>query len=369
MAGAVPAPSHWQESCVHSECTLHQLSPYIGKTKSSIARDLILRYSSPGDLIVDPFCGSGTIALEAVLRGRRAFAADVSAYAAVLARAKLNPPRSLDEALQVAEGALHVASRLRPSRNGAPKWVKRFFHPKTLGEALRFAAVCETGEKDFLLACFLGILHHQRPGFLSYPCSHLVPYLLDTKYPRSENPGLYKYRPLAPRLIAKVGRALRRLPAGLDRRAGRFHRSHIADLVFPRRFDCLITSPPYMNALDYGRDNRLRLWFVEPGSAAELDDVAVDSVEDFVASLRLLAGACERRMRPGGHCILILGSKVHRSFEGHPSRVAFQAMSETAPSLRPVSAIIDHIPDVRRTRRRCRTTRMEHILVFRRDLA
>jgi len=36
-----PAPEYWHRSCAHSECTLHQLSPYIGKLKSSIARDLI----------------------------------------------------------------------------------------------------------------------------------------------------------------------------------------------------------------------------------------------------------------------------------------------------------------------------------------
>ena len=31
------APPEWRVACAHSETTLHQLSPYIGKLKSSIA--------------------------------------------------------------------------------------------------------------------------------------------------------------------------------------------------------------------------------------------------------------------------------------------------------------------------------------------
>ena len=39
------APSEWAKSCVHLEDTIHQLSPYIGKLKSSIAKQLIAHYS------------------------------------------------------------------------------------------------------------------------------------------------------------------------------------------------------------------------------------------------------------------------------------------------------------------------------------
>src|SRR5438309_815023 len=95
-----PAPPRWREPCANAECSLHQLSPYIGKVKSSIAGELVEQYSRKGDLVVDPFAGAGTIPLEAAIRGRRAFAADISPYARILCHAKLSPPRSLDTALQ-----------------------------------------------------------------------------------------------------------------------------------------------------------------------------------------------------------------------------------------------------------------------------
>jgi 23S rRNA G2445 N2-methylase RlmL len=58
----------WTGSAVQSESTFHQLSPYIGKIKSSMAASLVSQFTSEGDLIYDPFSGSGTIALEAWAR-------------------------------------------------------------------------------------------------------------------------------------------------------------------------------------------------------------------------------------------------------------------------------------------------------------
>src|SRR5260221_9993630 len=122
-----PAPARWKEPCANSECSLHQLSPYIGKVKSSIAGELVEQYSRRGDLIVDPFAGAGTIPLEAAIRGRRAFAADISPYAPILCQAKLSPPPSLHAALEAAERALVEARDLPLSDlRSLPQWVRRF---------------------------------------------------------------------------------------------------------------------------------------------------------------------------------------------------------------------------------------------------
>src|SRR5206468_3721717 len=132
---ATPAPVRWKEPCANTECSLHQLAPYIGKIKSSIAGELVDRYSKPGDVVADPFAGAGTIPLEAAMRGRRAFGADISPYAGILAKAKLSPPRSLDAALGWTEQALQQAAELpAPDLRKVPAWVRQFFHPNTLRE-------------------------------------------------------------------------------------------------------------------------------------------------------------------------------------------------------------------------------------------
>src|SRR5689334_6083804 len=96
----VSAPPTWRQSATSTECALHQLAPYIGKLKSTIARDLVSSFSRPGDLVIDPFCGSGTVPLEALLLGRRVLASDISSYAATLTRAKLAPPQSVEDAIR-----------------------------------------------------------------------------------------------------------------------------------------------------------------------------------------------------------------------------------------------------------------------------
>lgn len=361
----VPAPRRWKDPCANTECSLHQLSPYIGKIKSSIARELVERFTKRGQLVVDPFAGAGTIPLEAVIRGRRAFASDISPYARILSTAKLCPPPTLKIALEQAENALKLAQKV-PTQDlrTVPSWIRSFFHPKTLKEALQFASICRQRGNEFLMACFLGVLHHQRPGFLSYPSSHLVPYLRDKKYPRDEYPEMYSYRELRPRLIAKINRSFKRFQ--LPKHGGEFNQSAVQDLVLPDKFDALITSPPYMNALDYGRDNRLRLWFIDPSLAEPVDNDVTQRRKAFQEAINSLAVKVETGLRRYGHCIFVVGEEFNRNFDAHPSEVVLNVMRDRAPSLRLKQIISDDIPDVRRTRRECKGVKTEHFLIFQR---
>lgn len=361
------APRRWKSSCANKECSLHQLSPYIGKIKSSIAADLIADYTRPGEQVVDPFAGAGTIPLEAAMAGRHAFGADISPYARILSLAKLFPPRTLAAAISAAEHALAEAAELPvPDLRRVPVWVRDFFHPATLRETLNFATVCRAPGREFLMACLLGILHHQRPGFLSYPSSHLVPYLRDKKYPREAYPDMYAYRPLRPRLIAKVVRSYKRIACFPTGRVA-FRQCAVQELVLPRRFDALITSPPYMNALDYGRDNRLRLWFIDPTLAREVDNEVTKRREGFRDAIRSLAKKVNAGLKRRGHCIFVVGEEFNRKYDAHPSEVVVATMRAEAPSLRLRHVVSDNIPDVRRTRRECHGVKTEHFLVFQRN--
>ena len=363
----VLAPERWIKSCAHDECTLHQLSPYIGKIKSSIAGELVKKYSRPGHLVVDPFAGAGTIPLESALQGRRAFGADISPYAKILSLAKLFPPRSLDDALEQAENALAEAEALpTPDLRTVPIWVRQFFHPDTLRESLNFATIARQDGNEFLMACFLGILHHQRPGFLSYPSSHLVPYLRNKKYPREKYPEMYDYRELKPRLLAKVRRSFKRFrPTGNN--VGEFSLGSVQQLELPEQFDAVITSPPYMNALDYGRDNRLRLWFIDQIRAERVDNDVTKRRQAFVDAISSLAHKVESGLRRRGYCIFVVGEELASRSESHPSEVVVTTFRNTAPSLRLKQVLTDNIPDIRRTRRECRGVKTEHFLVFQRN--
>src|SRR2546425_1210802 len=279
---------NWNGSVEKIESTLHQLSPYIGKTKSTMAASLVSQFTKKGDLVYDPFSGSGTVALEAWVAGRRVVANDISPYADLLVRAKLFPYRSLEAALNDIEDA--SAEVAKPRRDvdlrSVPRWVRQFFHHETLRETLAWTSVLRRRRRWFLLASLLGILHHQRPGFLSFPCSHTIPYLRKKKFPRSRFPELYEYRSVRDRLESKVKRAFRRVP-DLDFSISRSCFSEDAsNLALPEPVDSIITSPPYMRQLDYGRDNRLRLWFLGTHDWRLLDRLASPTKESFLGLMR-----------------------------------------------------------------------------------
>lgn len=66
----------------------HYLFRYPAKFHPPIVRSLIERLTQPGDTVCDPFMGSGTLAVEALVLGRNAVGMDVDPIAVAVARAK-----------------------------------------------------------------------------------------------------------------------------------------------------------------------------------------------------------------------------------------------------------------------------------------
>jgi methylase of polypeptide subunit release factors len=365
-ADATATLAGWSGSAWQSESTFHQLAPYIGKTKSSMAANLVSTWTSPGDLVYDPFSGSGTIAFETWAAGRRVIANDLSPYAALLTRAKLFPYRSLKDALDELRAASRRASRCSDQYDlrSVPAWVREFFHPKTLRDTLAWTAALSGQRHAFLLSCLMGILHHQRPGFLSFPSSHTVPYLRIKRFPRKQFADLYEYRSVADRLEAKVRRAFRRVPKlsfGISRDC------HVrrADHFTPdRRVDAILTSPPYMRQLDYGRDNRLRLWFLGCQDSDALDKLVSPREVQFLGLMRRCFRRWKETLKLGGVCVLVVGDTDSRSRQiDLPDTVA--KLATDGGDYKLVHQMTDLIPNERRVRRGITGSTAETILVLR----
>jgi SAM-dependent methyltransferase len=363
-------PRLWHGSFNGRESTLQQLSPYVGKMKSGMARVLIALYSKPGDTVFDPFAGSGIVPLEAALSGRCAWANDLSPYAYALTRGKLEAPENERVAIQRAKSLLDAVGRQSPSAdiNIPPGWVREFFHPETLREVLSAFQILRQREDYFLTACLLGILHHVRPGFLSYPASHLVPYLRKTKYPPEKFPKMYSYRDLSSRLLEKVKRAYRRhmLPPNWNERRYEVWQSNSMNLSMgDGTVDAIISSPPYFGALDYARDNRLRLWFLGCVDWKELDASLTANNKVYLPQMSICLQEMFRVLRPGSHCILVLGDVERDDKTRLTAEILADLAVEVTHGRFDVKTILDdRIPDERRSRRRTGTTKFERILVM-----
>nr|MDQ4041145.1 site-specific DNA-methyltransferase [Actinomycetota bacterium] len=69
----------------------HYLFRYPAKFHPPVAQALLERYTEPGDCVLDCFCGSGTLLVEATVAGRSAVGSDVDPVAAFVSRVKARP--------------------------------------------------------------------------------------------------------------------------------------------------------------------------------------------------------------------------------------------------------------------------------------
>jgi hypothetical protein len=288
-----------------------------------------------------------------LIAGRRVVCTDINPYAVTLTQAKIMAPHSIDDAFERASKATDFALKYSKtvSLEQVPEWVKAFFHPETLREVIQFANLVKQDNDPFLLSCLLGILHHQRPGFLSYPSSHLVPYLRGKKFPKEKFPEFYSYRPLKPRLMAKISRAYRR-PAKVNSSLYRkCWKTDVRDLQLdPGCIDAIVTSPPYMDALDYARDNRLRLWFLG------VDDYKIynshlGSTSNFANLMTAFLNGAHRWLREGGHVVCVVGEVNRQKKSIDIAHMISNIAIKEVGGFMLESIVTDKIPDIRRSRK------------------
>jgi hypothetical protein len=187
------------------------------------------------------------------------------------------------------------------------------------------------------------------------------------KFPPRKFPELYAYRDVNSCLVRKLGRTYRRfnhfdvaLPRVFTAIDVRQYRSNVeADIV--------LTSPPYMNALDYGRDNRLRLWFLGCGSSRKLDAIVPRGVEAFSELMRATAFSLKPCVKRCGLAILVVGEVRRNKRVVKPDGIVKDAFEDDAGGWRLTEMITDPVPDIRRSRRGCSATKKEWIMVFKRS--
>ena len=293
---------------------LHSVCSYQGKMKPSLAHHLVNVFSEPGDLVVDPFCGSGTIPFEACLMGRRGYGLDIALLGVALSNAKLMraDPKKVSTLLQDLskwlQGGPADQTTVEISEgvhfNGP---LKDYFHAVTYSEILRareffFEKQEDTPEWYLVLACMLHILHGNRPYALSRNSHPITPYAPT---------GEYIYKSVIEKLTTKVEKSLAvEVPSAfLD---GKCFQADICE-PWPEKLidiDAIITSPPFFDSTRFYMTNWIRYWFCGWGKAefdAEPDkfiEVLQKKTLDIYDSIFI---QFKERVRPGGLVVLHLG--------------------------------------------------------------
>lgn len=348
--------------------SLDSLSPYVGKMRPELVRWIIERFAYCQGAIYDPFSGSGTVLLEGWRKGYHVIGSDLNEYAVVLAKGKLNPYINEECALDKLQGYKINVKRWMSRNKEMPvlEWVSEFYHPETLKEICAWTKILKYNKEWFLLACLLGILHHQRPGFLSYPSSHGAPYLRINKYPASEYPEMYEYREVYSRLEAKISRVYKNFPE-LDYSIEReIYKKDATKIKLPEKsIETIITSPPYMKSLTYARDNRLRLWFLGVEDWKNLDKRISPEKNYFYKEMECCFKNWYKMQPRGGKCILVIGN-LETKYRGEKCYMPDALNQIAMPYYCLLEAYVDPIPEKRKVVKGDTKVKQEVVLVFER---
>lgn len=317
--GARQAPTFINEFWTASQRAannLHEVS-YRACFKPQLPRFFIERLTEPEEIVYDPFMGRGTTLIEAALNGRIPCGNDINPLSPMLVQPRLSPP-----ALPA------IARRLGeiPWKRECPLWEELlvFYERETLVEitALKtyllersLAGTLDAVDEWIRMVAINRLTGHSAGFFSVYtlPPNQAVSIKSQTKInqDRNQTPS----RRDVPKLILKKSRNLLRDLDGPTRarlehlRAGSLLTNSPAAETAKIPGDSVrlvVTSPPFLDVVDYAGDNWVRCWF------AGIDPKTVrltvpKKVEVWQEEMTRVFRELRRVLKRGGHIAFEVG--------------------------------------------------------------
>jgi hypothetical protein len=296
--------------------SLHEVS-YRACFKPQLPRFFIDRFTNIGDVVYDPFMGRGTTVIEAALAGRTPAGCDINPLSTVLAEPRLAPPTVEEVAARLDSLDLSLAVSY-------PKELEVFYHPETLRE------ICAL--REYLLA-------RERRGWLDGVDRWIR--MVAVNRLTGHSPGFFSVYTLPPNQATtieaqlKINASREQVPPRRDVRAliKSKTRSLLSDcdsaarstllrstqraklITGPARstpqlksgsVSLVVTSPPFLDVVNYAGDNWLRAWFC--GIDISGTQISVHKrLPDWQAAMTEVFGELARVLRPGGHVAFEVG--------------------------------------------------------------
>ena len=319
----------------------HSISSYVGRIKPSFAHWLIESVSKKGDVVYDPFCGIGTVPLEASIMGRRSIGNDLNPYAYSITKSKLDNRGIVSELDYLNEIDLKKSERI--NLNNVEGWVKEYYHPNTLKEILYLVDVFKKDCRHFLLGCLLGISHGHRPQHLSIRTGYIIPYIPNPK------PDVV-YKNSIEKLIQKVNRMYKSQPFFEYDPEVFLGDSRSTPFIKDKSIDVVVSSPPYYDTLDYVSTNKLRLYLYGVGdnSQNKLKSNLIQDKKNYLGEMLKIGKELNRVLKNDGVIVFVLGD-VHYGKRTVNTALDISKLYQESGFFKTLDIIDDKIPPEKTT--------------------
>jgi hypothetical protein len=292
-------------------CSIHEVS-YRACFKPQLPAYFIERLSAEGDVVYDPFSGRGTTAVESALHGRRVIANDVNPLSTVFARARLELPQISEIAARL--NGIDLQARMRNTVD-----LSMFFHPQTERELLNLRAYLNARRRSrsedaidrWIRMVATNRLTGHSSGFFSVytlPPNQAVSAENQIRINQrlDQKPEYRDVRELVLRKSVQLQSGVSDAERGRLRRAAahaRFLEEHAActRAIEANAVQLTVTSPPFLDVVQYAKDNWLRCWFNGFDAAAIGRRMTLcRNVDEWAEAMRAVFAELHRITRPGG---------------------------------------------------------------------
>ena len=312
----------------------HDLHPYPAKFIPQIPGNCIARLSLPGEVVLDPFGGSGTTALEAVRLGRRAFSIDANSVGTLIGKAKTcnldraatADLRSLQIFLTTRLVGLPTADTLQgeyetwiPEIPNVEKW----FPTSSLGELAMIRS--KITKMESVKARDVSLLALSRIVLsVSFQDS-------ETRYsskPRDVPQGetLKRFLVALDAIIKNIRCTQAVVRYGVSDFQTADARGLVQGLCKADSVDLIVTSPPYGNANDYHLYHRFRLLWLghDPRALAKVEigshlrhQKEATGFDSYRGEMQECLAGMFRVLKPGRYAVLVVGDAIYKNVLYH----------------------------------------------------
>ena len=302
--------------------SLNEIS-YRACFKPQLPQYFIDRYSQEGDIVLDPFMGRGTTPLQASLSNRVAYGSDINPLSEMLTSPRLSPPTIMS----IVEQFQQIPNNAEIKKNDEDLLI--FYHPNTLKHLLSlkrwFINREKTGklsmEDKWIRMVVMNRLSGHSSGFLSVktmPPNQTISIEQQRKINQKHNRMPEEKNILD--IILKKSKSLLRsgcFPLLFSHQQHKLRCCNVINLDYidDSEVDLMITSPPFMNIVDYAKDNWLRCWFAGIDvNKIEFDDYhsSTDAWENFVKNVFV---ELSRVIKSNGYAIFEVGELQKNSIK------------------------------------------------------